>query len=44
MIEKFDELNPDLLPTLKIIEPCCGKGVFLVELYKILKYKYKRTD
>ena len=31
MIEKFIELNGSL-ESLKIIEPCCGKGVFLVEL------------
>jgi 23S rRNA G2445 N2-methylase RlmL len=36
MLDKFEELCPGKLKNkdFKIIEPCCGKGAFLIELYK----------
>lgn len=34
MINKFLELNPNFSLESRIIEPCCGKGAFLLGLYK----------
>ena len=36
MLDKFEEFYPGKIKdkNFKIIEPCCGKGAFLIEIYK----------
>lgn len=38
MVDKFLELNPDFIKKHNdIIEPCCGKGAFIIALYNKFK-------